>query len=196
MTEITTIGHSTLAIEVFLERLTAASISMLVDIRSMPYSRFQPQFSQPNLQPILQDNGIEYVFLGGELGGRPLNAQLFTDGIADYEKMAREPSFIEAIDQLITRAEIDNIALMCSEGVPIECHRVLLLGRVLKEKGCSIKHLTVSKEFISQDEVEAILLEKARKKITDDLLSADKLNLAYHLQARKVAFRIKPKYNR
>jgi len=93
--EVLTIGHSSLPYEGFVELLRKAGVTAVADVRSAPYSRHYPQFNRETLKAELKADGIEYSFLGEELGGRPTDRRLFCDGVADYEGMAREASFVK-----------------------------------------------------------------------------------------------------
>src|ERR1700722_20120562 len=93
------IGHSTLPYERFLELLRRCSVTAVADVRTAPYSRHSPQFNKDTLRNELRHDGIAYVFLGQELGGRPKDKQLFCEGVADYEKMARVADFAKGLDR-------------------------------------------------------------------------------------------------
>jgi uncharacterized protein (DUF488 family) len=136
--EVLTIGHSTLPYERFLELLRRASVTAIVDARSAPYSRQFPQFNRETLSNELRANGIAYVFLGTELGGRPSERQFYHDGIADYERMSRSADFGKGLDRVVEVATKYRIALMCSERDPLDCHRCLLVGRALAQRGIRV----------------------------------------------------------
>src|ERR1700720_1713717 len=121
--EVLTIGHSALPYERFLELLRHYSVTAVADVRTAPYSRHSPQFNKDTLRNELRHDGIAYVFLGQELGGRPKDKQLFCKGVADYEKMARVADFAKGLDRVVEGAKNYRIAMMCSEHDPLECHR-------------------------------------------------------------------------
>ena len=107
----------------------------VADVRSSPYSRHSPHFSRDELRAELRSEGISYVFLGNELGGRPKDRRFYCEGVADYEKMAQTPEFKTGLDRVIEGARKYRIALMCSEHDPLDCHRCLLVGRALAQRG-------------------------------------------------------------
>jgi uncharacterized protein (DUF488 family) len=107
-----TVGHSNHSFERFAELLRGERIEGVVDVRSYPYSRIAPQFSREHLDEALRRIGVGYLFLGNELGGRPL-----------------------------TGCRARRLALLCSEGKPDECHRRLLVGKVLAESGVQLRHI-------------------------------------------------------
>lgn len=149
-----TIGHSTHSLEEFLARLDAERIEFLVDVRSYPYSRFAPHFNREDLAVSVQGHGLRYLFLGEELGGRPAKPEHYdADGHALYGEMARETPFEEAIARLVQGAQSHRIALMCSEGKPEDCHRRLLVGKVLAERGVTLRHVLPDGSAREEDEV-------------------------------------------
>ncbi|MBV8458539.1 MAG: DUF488 domain-containing protein, partial [Acetobacteraceae bacterium] len=127
--KVLTIGHSTQPLRNFLTVLKNAGVTAVADVRSFPFSRRVPQFNRDELCAALKECNIKYVFLGEELGGRPRASDLYSGGIADYEKMALEPAFLKGIDRVISGAREHTVALMCSEHDPLDCHRCLLVGR-------------------------------------------------------------------
>ncbi len=190
MAEILTIGHSTLSMDSFLGRLKDTKTTMLIDVRSRPYSRYQPHFSIGTLQPILCDHGIDYSFFGDTLGDSHDDRCFYTDGMIDYAKLSLDRSFITSINQLIARTEVDTIAIMCSEGQPLECHRCLHIGRALKERNCLVMHLTTGSNYITQREAELCFLELSGSGPTQSSLNLDnRLNIAYRFQAKRVRSR-------
>jgi uncharacterized protein (DUF488 family) len=137
-----TVGHSSHPFDAFRRLLEAERIEVVVDVRSFPYSRFAPQFNREDLEPALHDAGLRYLFLGEELGGRPARDDHYdADGRALYGPMSEEPSFQAAIERLFAGARTHRIALLCSESRPRDCHRRLLVGRVLAERGIALRHI-------------------------------------------------------
>lgn len=187
--EVLTIGHSTLQYGDFLQLLRNASVTAVADVRSAPYSRQQPQFNRENLQQELRKDGIAYVFLGKELGGRPSNRALFCDGVADYERMAETSAFLEGVSRVIDGAKKFRIALMCSERHPLNCHRCLLVGRVLTERGVQVNHILGPGQTVSQASLEKALLEETGRGRDDFFNSKEELlAAAYRERSKKVAF--------
>ena len=146
---ILTIGHSRHPLERFLSLLTTAQVTAIADVRSAPVSRFSPHFNKTALAASLAGQRIDYVFLGQALGGRPERPELYTQGRADYEKMAASPEFRAGLAQLIETAERHRLAAMCSEADPLDCHRCLLVGRALAESGLDVGHILASGEIVA-----------------------------------------------
>lgn len=136
-----TIGHSTHAIEVFVALLQQHHVSAVVDVRSAPYSRFNPQFNRKAFAGALGRQGIEYVFLGGELGGRPDDPACYENGRIRYRRVARTERFRGGIDRVLRGMHRYRISLMCAEKEPLECHRTLLVARALDERGVDVAHI-------------------------------------------------------
>jgi uncharacterized protein (DUF488 family) len=149
-----TIGHSNHSLDAFKELLARERIDFVVDVRSFPFSRFAPQFNQEDLEQALLGEGIRYLFLGGELGGRPSREDHYdAEGHALYGPMSSDPSFQEAIDRLVFGAASHRIALLCSEGQPQHCHRRLLVGRVLTQRGILLRHILPDATMMEEETV-------------------------------------------
>jgi uncharacterized protein (DUF488 family) len=136
------IGHSNHSLETFLRLLQTQQIEVLVDTRSHPYSRYAPQFNSPALRCAVTGAGMQYLFLGKELGGRPEGEEFYDpDGFVLYWRVAQTPWFQQGIRRLENGHKKCRIGLMCSEENPADCHRHLLIGRVLRKRGHAIHHI-------------------------------------------------------
>ncbi len=140
-TGIFTIGHSNHSLQGFLTLLSKHWVSAVADVRSAPYSRFRPHFNRDALATSLEPHGIDYVFLGRELGGRPDDPECYEGGRVDYERVARTSGFRDGIARVIGGAARHRIALMCAEKEPLDCHRTLLVARALDEAGVAVAHI-------------------------------------------------------
>jgi uncharacterized protein (DUF488 family) len=138
-----TIGHGSRKIDDFLKILKDFKIEYLLDIRSQPYSKFNPQYNQTDLKFFLERNGITYVFMGDTIGGRPSDKSCYDDeGKVDYEIVKTKDFFIQGVSRLKTAYEKEiNAVIMCSESKPCECHRSKLIGRVLQSDKVILKHI-------------------------------------------------------
>jgi uncharacterized protein (DUF488 family) len=137
-----TIGHSNHTFARFVELLQAEAIEVVVDVRSYPYSRIAPHFNCEELDAALRRAGTRYLFFGEELGGRPSREEHYDeDGHARYDRMAEQPGFQMAVQRLLSGAREHRVALVCSEGQPQECHRRLLVGKVLADHGVQLRHI-------------------------------------------------------
>jgi uncharacterized protein (DUF488 family) len=138
-----TIGHSDHTIEDFVGLLRQHSITLVVDVRSQPYSRWAPQFNRELMMSDLQDAGIEYVYMGDTLGGRPANLSLYNSGEErpDYQRMEKLGEYQAGITKLQQLAQRAPTAVMCSEGDHLHCHRHLLIAQTLLERGIRVLHI-------------------------------------------------------
>ena len=137
-----TIGHSNHPIDHFVGLLRTHGVHLVADVRSMPRSRFAPQFNRAQLDASLRGAGIRYVFLGAELGGRPDDDGFYDDGgRVRYDLLAESDAFTRAIGQLIAETGPHRVAVMCAEENPESCHRRLLVGRVLLARGHRVTHI-------------------------------------------------------
>lgn len=137
-----TIGHSNHDLDDFLALLVPERIETVIDVRSYPYSRFAPHFNREPLAAALSDARIAYYFQGTALGGRPEDSAHYdAEGHALYGPMAELPAFRAAITSLLAAATKQRLALLCACGRPDNCHRRLLVGRVLTEHGATLRHI-------------------------------------------------------
>ena len=130
-----TIGHSTHEIGTFVALLMKHGIDAIADVRSAPYSRRQPQFNCKALANVLRSHGIAYVFLGRELGARSDDPACYEKGRVKHRLLARTPLFLSGIERIRDGSHRMNIALMCAEREPLDCHRTILVARQLVETG-------------------------------------------------------------
>jgi len=147
---ILTIGHSTRALDDFLDILRAHTVTRLVDVRTIPRSRRNPQFNQDSLSESLKQSAIAYVLmkqLGGlrrpkadssNMGWRNLSFR----GFADY---MQTQEFAKGIDQLIGLAKNSQVAIMCAEVLPWRCHR-WLIADALTIRGIPVEHIMTIKK--------------------------------------------------
>ena len=137
-----TLGHSNHGIDAWLALVRQHGIEVVVDTRSSPYSKYVPQFDREQIQRSLEETGVRYLFLGAELGGRPANPAYYdATGRVVYSLLRKDAAFQSAIVRLETGMERFRIALLCGEEDPAHCHRRLLIGRVLVERGHEMTHI-------------------------------------------------------
>jgi uncharacterized protein (DUF488 family) len=187
--EVLTIGHSAHSWEHFVALLRGAKVTAIADVRSSPYSRHFPQFNRDDLSRELRSDGISYVFLGKELGGRPRERRFYCDGVADYEEMALAADFQKGLDRIVKGIKEHRIALMCSERDPLDCHRCLLVSRALQQRGVRIRHILGNGKVVHHSDIEDQLL-KLSGRGADDLFAphSERLATAYRERSRKVAY--------
>ena len=156
MSVVYTIGHSNHPWEVFAAMLKDHRIDVVVDIRSAPYSRFAPQFDHGILQKKLAEGEIKHLYLGAELGGRPKGPQYYDNqGHVLYGRMTADHEFQAGIDRLERGIAGYRVALLCGEEDPAHCHRRLLVGRVLVERGHELLHIRADGRLESEAQLTA-----------------------------------------
>jgi uncharacterized protein (DUF488 family) len=188
--DLLTIGHSNLPFERFAALLRDAGVTAVADVRSQPFSRRYPWFSEKPLGQSLHNEGIAYRPMGEALGGRPRDPALFCDGVADYEAMAAVPEFRAGIERVVEATGRRRVCLLCAEREPLDCHRCLLVAPALAARGLTIGHLLHDGSILSHLAIEDGLLSG---EAGDDLFAADRasrLAQAYRRRAHKVAFRL------
>ncbi len=138
-----TIGHSDHETEDFVDLLRRHGITLVVDVRSQPYSRWMSQFNRKILAYDLRAEGIAYRFMGDALGGRPSDRTLYDPGEEhpDYGRMEQAPTYQTGIDRLLELAQTKRLAVMCSEGDYRRCHRYLLITQTLLRHGVRVLHI-------------------------------------------------------
>jgi uncharacterized protein (DUF488 family) len=155
-----TIGHSNHHADVFLKLLKQHCITAVVDVRSNPYSRMNPQYNQNTLSTFLNENDITYVFLGKELGARPEDPNCYIKDKVSFERLSAAPRFKLGIDRILKGMEKYNIAIMCSEKEPLVCHRTVLVSQYLVKIGVSVNHILANGQTESHEEATQRLLDE------------------------------------
>lgn len=163
-----TIGHSTHEVGEFLGLLTTNGITAVADVRSVPASRFNPQFNRASLKQALGRSGIDYAFLGRELGARSDDPTCYVDGKVQYDRLAQQPEFHEGIARLLRGRLTHRIAVMCAEAEPLDCHRTLLVARHLVQHSVEIIHIHRSGAL--EADTDAMLRLRARFELDNDAL--------------------------
>ena len=195
MKQLYTVGHSIYEIEDFISLLKKNNINTIVDVRSIPYSKFAPQYNKETLKHYLKKNRICYIFMGDLLGARYEDKSiLFDDGKVNFKKVQETKSFQDGITRLVKGIiKGYNISLMCSEKEAFDCHRFGLISEFLNKNGISVKHIYPDK-IVSQEELERRLLKKYAKKLPHaDLFNPGindelRLKIAYELRNKDIAY--------
>jgi uncharacterized protein (DUF488 family) len=143
--EIFTIGHSTRSLEAFVHLLQTYNIGLVVDVRTIPRSRHNPQFNYDTLAEALPHHGIHYLQMKALGGLRPARADSPNTGwentsFQGYADYMQTPEFVTAIQQLIDIAHDTVTAIMCAEALPWRCHR-FLIADALTVRGIAVRHI-------------------------------------------------------
>ena len=189
MSALMTVGHSTHPIDEFVQLLKQHQVTALADVRSQPYSRHFPQFSQQALKASLTREGIAYVFLGKELGARSENPACYRHGKVQYDLLAKEPQFVVGLGRLRSGMERHRIALMCAEKDPLECHRAVLVARRVHESGVPVEHILADGRLESHEQMEGRMLKLLKLSATDMFRSQEEILAdAYRIRGEQIAY--------
>lgn len=184
-----TIGHSTHPLEKFLALLKMHGVTALCDVRSIPYSRTNPQFNREEFSQRLRLVGIPYVFLGRELGGRSDDPSCYQDGRVQYDRLAGKSQFRKGLDRLQEGAKKYRLSLMCAENDPLECHRTILVARHVEALGFSVEHIHADGHVESHADALERLVTQLNLPATDIFRShQDVIANAYRLQEDRIAY--------
>ncbi len=130
-----TIGHSVRKSKEVIDKLLERQITVLVDVRSRPYSKYNPQFNRESFRDEITENGIQYVYRGRNLGGLDKNIK-----------------WDEAISELIVAANKGKrVCVMCSEGNPNDCHRKSKIEPAISSRGVYVHHILWTKPIVKKN---------------------------------------------
>ena len=191
-----TIGHSTHQLDYFLELLKEYNVNCVVDVRSVPASAYNPQYNQEPLKNFLKKNDITYLHFPDEFGARQTDPDLLDDeGKLDFEKVRKTYLFKNGLERIWQGVEKGFvIAIMCSEGEPLDCHRFSMVSVGLEKDGFEVKHILKDKTLKTNAELENDLLAKFEKKLpqndlfTTNITIEDQLKVAYRLKNKEIGF--------
>ncbi len=190
MNTLFTIGHSNHELSALVGLLRQHGIGAVADVRSQPYSGRLPQFNRPVLEQALKENGLEYVFLGRELGARRDEPHCYADGQARYELVAKTPAFSKGLQRVLKGLAQYRVALLCAEKDPLTCHRTILVCRQLRSQGFAIQHIHADGSLESHEAAEERLLKLAG--LGEPSLFAtheQQVEQAYDWQGARIAYR-------
>ena len=190
MNPLFTIGHSNHELSALLELLRRPGVQAVADVRSQPYSGRLPHFNQPVLEKACEENGLQYVFLGRELGARREEPCCYVDGQARYELVAKTAAFAEGLQRVLKGLAKYRVALLCAEKDPLTCHRTILVCRHLRGQGFPIQHIHADGSLESHEAAEERLLRLAG--LGQPSLFAtrsEQIEQAYEWQGARIAYR-------
>lgn len=191
-----TVGHSTHQLEYFLEILQTYGVNCLIDVRSVAASSYNPQYNKEPLSNFLKKNNVRYMHFAEEFGARHTDPDLLDEeGRVDFEKVRKSWNFKNGVERLWQGIEKGFvIALMCSEGEPIDCHRFSMVSIALDKDGFDVKHILKDKSVKTNSQLESQLLKKYEKKIPKpdifepEVSPADQLKIAYRLRNKEIGY--------
>lgn len=185
-----TVGHSTHPFTHFASLLRMNGITAIADVRSAPYSRYNPQYNRETLKAALESVGIAYSHLGPQLGAMREEPESYgPGGLVDFTKTALTANFLEGIQRIKTGLNRYSIAMMCAERDPITCHRNLLITRFIRDELTEISHVRGDGTIETQEQLESRVLAECKLPQRDLFRSREDLvTLAYDMLAKKNAF--------
>jgi uncharacterized protein (DUF488 family) len=193
------IGHSSQTQEEFLALLTPYCINCIVDVRSVPASKYSPQFNQEVLKWFLKKHGIQYLHFGDEFGARRTDS-IDEDGQVDFAQAVKTPLFQQGVVRLMKGLEKGyRIALMCSEADPLECHRFSMISRYFYDLGVDVQHILkdgslVSHALLEKEMIHQFLHSRKHRLPEVDLLfgtysEEEQRNDAYRLKNKEIGYK-------
>ena len=184
-----TVGHSNHTPEVFLALLQSHQIGAVADVRSSPFSRFNPQYNRDALAAALTAVDIRYVFLGLELGARRSEPECYDSGKARYDLIAKTPLFQRGLERVRRGTASYRVALLCAEKDPLTCHRTILVCRHLRAESMLIQHILEDGGLESNADAERRLLSVCGLPPHDLFRSHEELiEQAYDMQGDRIAY--------
>jgi uncharacterized protein (DUF488 family) len=155
---ILTLGYGTRSVDDLIRTLREAGVTVLVDVRSAPYSKRRPEFVKRAMAEWVPAMGVTYLFAGDALGGMPDDPGSYLRDKLVAERRWKHPDFVAGIEQLrelLTGGEV--ACLMCAEEDPARCHRFHLLGEALLTAGVEVRHLRADGSSVTQAEIRRAL---------------------------------------
>jgi len=188
------IGHSSQTQEEFLALLMQHGINCIVDVRSVPASKYTPQFNQETLKWFLKSHDIQYLHFGDEFGARRTDC-LDEHGQVNFERAVKTPNFQQGVIRLMTGLKKGyRIALMCSEADPLECHRFSMVSRYFYDQGVDVQHILKDGILASHASLEKEMINQFLHSRKYHLPEIDLLFGSYsEEEQRKDAYRLKNK---
>lgn len=155
-TVIYTIGHSNHSLDHFLRLLKENDIQVVADVRSRPYSRFVPHFNRAALAAALAEADLRYLFMGGELGGKPPDLGKTRAGELIREHLKSRPQFRLGLARLIEEARRAKVCVLCAEADPARCHRGQLLAPELAARGVKVYHILADGSLLDHQDLHLV----------------------------------------
>ena len=194
------VGHSNQSQDEFLELLKSHDVNCIVDVRSVPASKYTPQFNMEPLKWFLKSHDIQYLYFGEEFGARRTDC-LDADEQVNFEMAVETPNFKRGVERLMKGLEKGfRISLMCSEANPLECHRFSLVSRYFYDNGLDVQHILRGAELASHKALENEMIQeylRSRKyhvSEIDELFGSytveDQRRDAYRQKNREIGFRL------
>ena len=198
--EIYAIGHSNYPVEKFFSMIEKYGINCIVDIRQIPYSRYNHQYNREVFSETVKKRGLTYIYMGKEFGASRQTRENYTSrGYADFEKAVQEDIFRQGIERLRKGCEMGyKIVIFAAMQEPIRCHRAIFVGRELSKEGFDMKYIMHEGHIETQEDMEEELLNKyfdGRSQLSIDSLMGngptrqDMIDEGYRLANKEIGYR-------
>jgi uncharacterized protein (DUF488 family) len=173
----------------FLSLLKQHQVNRVVDVRSTPYSKWQPQYNREGLAAALRRNDIDYEFMGTEFGARSDDRSCYENGKVVYSRLAAAAGFQSAVQKLSSDCMNVRIALMCAEQEPLECHRTILVARSLELAGLRVMHIHPDGRIEAHSDTMLRLLKLLKMPEVDLFHTTEEIiEDAYERQEQRIAY--------
>ena len=194
------IGHSNQTQEEFLALIKVYGINCIVDVRSVPASKYSPQFNQEYLRSFLHANNVQYLHFGEEFGARRTDS-IDKNGQVNFELAAKSPAFVSGALRILRGIERGyKISFMCSEAEPLECHRFALVSRYFYDAGIDVQHILKDTQLSSHESLEKEMIKTymhSRKYHLPEVdmmfgsyTAADQRRDAYRLKNKEIGYKL------
>lgn len=202
--EVYAIGHSNYSFEKFMSMINKYKINCVVDIRAIPYSKYNVQYNKEYFQESLRKIGVTYIYMADEFGAKRISKDSYNnDGYADFKKVIHEDIFKSGVDRLKKGCKMGyKIVIVGAMQDPIRCPRAILIGRELINYGFDIKYIMHEGDLKTQKDMEDLLLDKyfpSRNQLTIDnllgkaLTREEMIEEGYKLANKEIGYRIEKK---
>jgi len=195
MNKIFTIGHSNHEIDYFINLLNQNNIDFVIDVRSVPQSNYNPHFGRAPLIKTLNKHKMKYVHFKNQFGARQTDNKYYNEAQqVDFEKFRQSDAFKSGIERIkLALSKNITIALMCSEGNPLDCHRFSMISVYLDNNGFEVCHIMKNGSLMKHKNLEPHLFDMFEKKIPkSDLFTTitdeERLKIAYELHNKKIGW--------
>ena len=192
-TTIFTIGYAGFSVHEFIDALTFHKVSAVIDVRSVPFSSYSPEYDAPVISQTLEGRNICYRTFAREFGAKQRDKKFYNRrGYIDFEEFAKSEQFQDGVKKILDAMNNDSvIAFMCAEKDPINCHRAILVARAFHKLKKTVVHIKPYGESENHKDLELRLIEKYCPEMTREILFAsDWLNEAYRRCNEKIGWRL------
>ena len=186
--DVYTIGYSPYSLDEFIKTILQHRISCLIDVRSNPHSAYYTDYDKESLSEKLKKSNILYRNYAHELGARQEDLRFFCDeGYLDFDIFTKSAQFEDGVEKIKKGINMGySFVLMCAEKDPMTCHRAIMIGKALKEKGFHVKHILYPDRIETQEEMEQRAIGNQLSFFSEE----ERIQEFYRNQNRKIGYRI------